>query len=218
VNLPFSQDQFFDVFGAYNRSFWPFALTLWIYALAGVVVLAARRDRGRSIALMLAVQWAWAGLAYHLWFFSSINPAAWLFGALFLVEGGLLVWSGVVRRELYFSPSGSPRHIASWALVAYALAYPLVARAEGHVFPQAPTFGVPCPTTILTAGFLLAAERPFPILVALIPMLWAFVGGSAAFLLGVRADLMLLVAGVALIVVSPRIGHRPRRISPSSSI
>jgi hypothetical protein len=33
--------------------------------------------------------------------------------------------------------------------------------------------------------------------VALIPIGWAFVGGSAAVLLGVRADLMLWVAGIA---------------------
>jgi uncharacterized protein DUF6064 len=199
VNLPFSSTEFFEVFGAYNRSLWPLALALWIYALAGVAVLARHRDGSRFITLMLAVQWAWGGLAYHIWFFSRINPAAWLFGALFLVESTLLVLSGVVRREWHFSPSGSPRHLASWVLIAYALMYPFIARAEGHLFPQAPTFGVPCPTTILTAGFLLAAEPAFPILLAVIPVVWAFVGGSAAFLLGVRADLMLLVAGIALI-------------------
>jgi hypothetical protein len=57
---------------------------------------------------------------------------------------------------------------------------------------------VPCPTTILTIGFLLAGGAPVPVAVALIPILWAFVGGSAAFLLGMRADLMLLAAGIAL--------------------
>jgi hypothetical protein len=65
---------------------------------------------------------------------------------------------------------------------------------------------VPCPTTILTIGFLLAVDRSLPRLVAVIPLLWAFIGGSAAFLFGVRADLMLLAAGVALAVdlIRPR--------------
>jgi len=86
------------------------------------------------------------------------------------------------------------------------LLYPAIVRAEGHAFPRLPTFGVPCPTTILTIGFLLAADRSLPRLVAVIPFVWAFIGGSAAFLLGVRADLMLLAAGIALAVgmIRPR--------------
>ena len=84
--------------------------------------------------------------------------------------------------------------------------YPAIARAEGHAFPRLPTFGVPCPTTILTIGFLLAADRSLPRLVAVIPLVWAVIGGSAAFLLGVRADLMLVAAGIALAVdmIHPR--------------
>jgi len=61
-----------------------------------------------------------------------------------------------------------------------------------------PTFGVPCPTTFLTIGWLFAADAPWPKVVALVPIGWAFVGGSAAVLFGVRADLMLWVAGIAL--------------------
>ena len=42
-----------------------------------------------------------------------------------------------------------------------------------------------------------AADPPWPKTIALIPIGWAFVGGSAAILLGVRADLMLWIAGIA---------------------
>ena len=198
VNLPFTRDQFFDVFAAYNRSLWPFALALWGYALVAAVVLARDLGRGRFGAVMLAVQWAWAGAAYHAAFFAAINPAAWVFATLFVIEGGLLVWFGVIRDQLRFSATGSLRHVAAWTLIIYALLYPLLAQAEGHPFPRGPTFGVPCPTTFLTIGWLLAADPPWPKVVALIPIGWAFVGGSAAVLLGVRADLMLWVAGIAL--------------------
>jgi hypothetical protein len=98
-------------------------------------------------------------------------------------------------------PGGlSVRGVLSWTLIVYALLYPAIARGEGRVFPRLPTFGVPCPTTILTIGFLLAADRTLPRSVAVIPMMWAFVGGSAAFLFGVRADLMLAAAGIVLAV------------------
>jgi hypothetical protein len=199
MNLPFSADQFFDVFGAYNQALWPALLGLWAYAAIGVVALARDRpNHGRWIAVMLAVQWAWAGLVYHAAFFSSINPAAWLFGGLFVAESVLFVWFGVLHDRLRFSPRGSPRHILAWVLIAYALSYPLLARAGGHTFPRMPTYGVPCPTTLLTIGFLFTVDPPLPRLMTVVPIIWAFVGGSAAVFLSVRADLMLWAAGLAL--------------------
>ncbi len=198
VNLPFTRDQFFDVFAAYNRSLWPFALALWVYALVAAVRVARHLGRRRFAAVMLAVQWAWTGAAYHAAFFAAINPAAWLFAMLFVIESGLLVWFGVIRSQLRFSATGSLRHVTAWTLIIYALLYPLLPQGEGHAFPRGPAFGVPCPTTLLTIGWLFAADPPWPIVVALIPIGWAFVGGSAAVLLGVRADLMLWIAGVAL--------------------
>jgi hypothetical protein len=149
---------------------------------------------------VLALHWAWSGLAYHAAFFSTVNPAAWLFAGLFLVEAGLLFWYGVVGRRLRPAGGLSVRTALSWGLIVYALVYPAFARAEGRVFPRLPTFGVPCPTTILTVGFLLAAGRSLPRVVAVIPIMWAFVGGSAAFLFGVRADVMLVAAGIVLAV------------------
>ena len=199
--LPFTPDAFFDVFAAYNQRLWPFALVLWLLTAYALVVLTrARPVQPWFIPGLLAIHWAWAGLAYHAAFFSRINPAAWGFSGLFLLEAGLLLWHGVVHRRLQLSRGPFFRQILSWGLIAYALMYPAIARAEGHAFPRLPTFGVPCPTAILTVGFLLAADRSLPRLVAVIPLMWAFIGGSAAFLLGVRADLMLVAAGIALAV------------------
>lgn len=220
VGLPFTPDQFFDVFGAYNHLLWPFALGLWLYALIGFVLLArSRAGCGRFIATMLAVQWAWAGLSYHAVFFTSINPAAWLFAGSFVLQSALLLWFGVLRDRLQFSRWGSVRHVVAWMLLVYSLLYPLIVLVEGHTFPDAPTFGLPCPTTLLTVGFLFAAAPSWPRLVAVIPVLWAFVAGSAASLLGVRADLMLWVAGTALslYVLIParsrvRVRHRVQQI------
>jgi len=205
--LPFTPDAFFDVFAAYNQRLWPFALVLWLLTAYALVVLTrAKPLRPWIIPGLLAIHWAWAGLAYHAAFFSRINPAAWVFSGLFLLEAGLLLWHGVVHRRLQLSRGLFFQHVLSWGLMAYALLYPAIARAEGHAFPRLPTFGVPCPTTILTIGFLLAADRSLPRLVAVIPFVWALIGGSAAFLLGVRADLMLLAAGIALAVdmIRPR--------------
>ena len=199
MSLPFTVEQFFAVFAAYNRQLWPFALALWVYAVVGVVILARRRDNAsRFVSILLAVQWLWVAVAYHVAFFSTINPAAWLFAAGFLVQSALFGWFGVIRGRLRFFPTGSPRHALAWVLIVYGLAYPIIVQVEGHTYPAAPTFGLPCPTTLLTVGFLLAADRPWPPTIAVIPVAWAFIAGSASVLLGVRADLMLYVAAIAL--------------------
>ncbi len=146
------------------------------------------------------MHWSWAGVAYHWAYFRSINPAAALFGGLFVLEGALLAWFGVLRPRLRFTSSQFRWGWLAWALICYAMLYPLIGLASGLAYPQLPTFGVPCPTTILTAAALLLAPPRSVRAVAVIPILWAGVGGSAAFVLGIRADLCLLLAGGTLIL------------------
>jgi hypothetical protein len=74
-------------------------------------------------------------------------------------------------------------------------------------------FGVaPCPTTIFTMGLLLLTEGRTPPHLAIIPVLWALVGGSAVWLLGVPEDLALPIAGLSglgLILWKNRAAPRP---------
>ena len=200
MRLPFTHDQFLNVFGAYNRLLWPFALALWIASFAAVVTLLhSHHSPHRWFSGLLAGHWAWSGLAYHLAFFTAINPAAWLFGVLFLVQAALFIRSGVARSQLRFSMGRSFWHLTGAACLVYALVYPVLNVAAGYEFPRVPTFGVPCPSTIMTAGFLILATGPVGRLVV-IPVVWCFIGGSAAFLLGVRTDLALIPAGAAMVL------------------
>jgi len=199
ATLPFTRDAFLDVFATYNTLLWPAALGLWLATVAVVAAYATRgRQISRVIAALLAIQWAWAAVAYHAILFAPINPAAWGFAALFLVQAILLAWTGAVRTALEFSPGRSVRGALSWTFIIYALVYPALAWADGDGYPRTPTFGVPCPTTILTVGFLLAGRPLMPASLIAIPIMWTVVGGSAAVLLGVRADLALPVAGICL--------------------
>lgn len=200
MELPFTPTQFVDVFAAYNARMWSAALALWVLSLV-VLVAAFRGDepRHRTLSALLAVHWAWSALAYHAAFFTSINPAAWIFAVAFLVQAAGFVWAGVIRGRLAFTSGWSLRHALAGALVTYAFAYPLVTLAEGLTFPRMPTFGLPCPTTIMTAGLLLTARAP-SWGIALIPVLWSLVGGSAALLLNVKSDVVLLVTAALLVI------------------
>lgn len=220
MNLPFTDTQFLDAFGRYNSLLWPAAAVLWV-ASAVLVAIALRRREAphRAISLLLAFLWAWSAIAYHAAFFTEINPAAWLFAAFFLIEAGLLLWTGVMKEELRFSMASSGRHAAAGALILFGLAYPFINLLQGLTFPRMPTYGVPCPTTIFTAGMLLAAER-LPRRLIVIPFVWALVAGSAALRLGIYADLTLFACAAllaALTLKGPAVQRRRTRAQSSPS-
>jgi hypothetical protein len=76
------------------------------------------------------------------------------------------------------------------------LVYPALSMVTGHHYPEMPTFGLPCPTTIFTVGVLALAKPPVPRVVLIVPILWSLIGVQAAFLLGVPQDLALGVVAI----------------------
>jgi hypothetical protein len=90
-------------------------------------------------------------------------------------------------------------------LAAYALLYPLLASLSGLSWPRVPGFGVPCPTDLLTIGLLLSLPSRRLWRLAVIPIVWSAIGGSAAIVLRVPPDFALLLAGALLLahLVSP---------------
>jgi hypothetical protein len=199
MNLPFTRDQFFEVFARYNEGVMPLQLALLLLALSAFGAMVIRRPGSdRVVSAILAGLWAWMGIVYHFNYFAPVNPAAPVFAAMFLAAAALFAWAGVVRGRLVFDDDSRARRIVGHALIAYALVgYPIVSLLLGRQYPDVPTFGVPCPTTIFTMGMLAFLSRPFPRYVLVVPIAWAFIGGQAAFLLGVPEDLGLWLAGLA---------------------
>ncbi|MEW6128579.1 MAG: DUF6064 family protein [Acidobacteriota bacterium] len=202
MNLPFSADQFFSIFETYNRAIFP--VQVIAYALGGVAVLMALSKfskRDQLVAAILAAFWLWTGIFYHLMYFSSLNPAAYIFGLVFIIQGGLLLWFGFVKQQLSFSFSRNLRSLVGGLLILYAMAlYPALGYVFDHGYPQSPMFGVtPCPLTIFTLGFFLFVQKKVPWQLLIIPLLWSLVGSTAAFLFGVKEDFGLLVAGLLVL-------------------
>jgi hypothetical protein len=196
--VPFTSDQFFDVFRAYNEAVWP---AQWVLTAAGVAALGcalSRRSLGARVALaILAALWLWMALAYHLAHFWRVNPAAPLFALLFGASAGLLLWAGLRSTAPRFELRLSPRGVVGMVFAVYGLAvYPLLNPLFGHAYPAAPGFGLPCPTTLFTIGVLsLAQPRPARALL-IVPVAWSVVGTVAAIALGVYQDYALGLAGL----------------------
>ncbi len=208
--VPFSSDEFFGVFAAYNAAVWPVQPVLLAAAVVGVaLVIRQTETASRATAAFLALLWIWTGVAYHLIHFRSINPAAVAFGVLFVLQGVLFVWWGLVRRRLSFRPTWDVRGLLAAAILVYAVAiYPLLGWLTGHPYMASPTFGAPCPIVIYTFGLLLLAW-PVPAGLLIIPVLWAVVGSSAVVAFGVLQDAGLLASALVVLGYWVLAGRRP---------
>jgi hypothetical protein len=111
--LPFTREQFFGIFAQYNAALWP---AQWVaYALGLAMILAVlRRARSvhRLVAGGLAAMWLWTGVAYHGVFFSSINPAAFAFAALFVLQAAVFAHAAALGGRLSYASSHTPS--AGW--------------------------------------------------------------------------------------------------------
>jgi hypothetical protein len=205
MDLPFSTEQFIEVFRRYNQGVWPAQILLTGLGLvAALLAFRPRPGSDRFVAGTLALLWAWMGVVYHIRFFRAINPAAQAFGLLFLFQAILFLWYGILRSNLRFRAPRSAAGITGGSLLVLAfVVYPLLARSFGHLYPAAPTFGLPCPTTIATLGLILWLVPPVPWPLVVVPLIWSAVGTSAAVALGVREDFGLGLAGVLTLMVLP---------------
>ena len=131
------------------------------------------------------------------WLCTWRYPAARLFGGLFVVQGVLFALRGGLRPAMQFGAQWNSSGVVGGVLLAYALLiYPLIGIVLGHAYPAAPTFGVPCPTTIFTFGLLLWTTGRMPSHLQVIPALWALLAVSAALNWGVWEDIVMPVAAV----------------------
>ena len=199
-SFPFTAESYFSLFETYNDVIWPLQIVAYLLGIA-VVVLAQRPmlAGGRIALAILAAFWLWNGIVYHLMFFLQINFAALGFAGLFALQGLLLAASAIAGRR-HLRVGEDPLALVGLSFALFALViYPLLAWLAGHGWPSAAMFGVaPGPLTIFTFGVLLMLDGRAPILLAIIPLLWALAAGSSAVVrLGAPEDWSLLLAGVA---------------------
>lgn len=137
------------------------------------------------------------GIVYHIIFFTTINKGAYLFGIFYIIQSILTLYFGVCRSKLTYHFIYNVYSFTGLFLISYALIfYPIIGFFAGHIYPSAPTFGLPCPTTIFTLGLFLLTDTKMPKYVLIIPLLWSLIGYSAAFHFGILEDIGLLISGI----------------------
>lgn len=212
MRLPFTIEQFLEVFKIYNQAVFPAQIFFNLVAVISIFLIIKRTGKANKIvSFFLSFFWIWMGIAYHILFFSKVNELAFVFGGIFVLQGIIFIISGILKDSLSFTFEFSVRHILGLALLVFALViYPVLSYFSGHIYPYSPSFGLPCPTTIFTLGLLCWMEKKTPWYVFTIPVLWSVIGFSAAISLDMKEDIGLLVAGVIFLIsqVLPRKSHQ----------
>jgi Family of unknown function (DUF6064) len=200
--LPFTADTLFAAVAQYNRALWPLPPIALLLGLAAVLLTVRPvRDGSRLIAAYLAAAWLWCGLGWHMLHVARLDFAAPLYGAVFVLQGLLLLWIAA-RGRLAFRFRGGLTGWVGLALAMLALAWPLVDRLAGLDWQEERVVGLaPTPTTMLTLGLLLlvASRAPWPL--AIIPLLWSLIAGATAWMLWIPQDLVLPLAGLVAAVL-----------------
>jgi hypothetical protein len=201
--IPFTVQQFMDVFKTYNGAVFPMQVVF--YAIGAVAIyLAVKPNRVSSkiISSILSFLWLWMGIIYHITFFASINKAAYLFGSMFILQGALFLIWGVFKDMFLFEFKKDKYGIAGIGLILFALiVYPVLGYLFGHIYPSAPNFGLPCPTTIFTFGLFLLNRKKCPMALLIIPLAWSLLGFMAAFKFGIWEDTGLIVASLVTVLL-----------------
>jgi len=187
------------IFEKYNIAVWPMQIILVLIALSALFLSFRKFSYSdKFISAILGFFWLWIGIVYHLTYFTSINTAAYLFGALYIIQGLIFIFVGGIKSKLSFKLQPNSYGIIGSLFILYALIiYPILGYFLGHVYPKSPTFGLPCPTTIFTFGLLLWTDKIVLKYVLVIPLIWSMIGFGAALSLGVKEDYGLLIAGVS---------------------
>ncbi|MGD8428731.1 MAG: DUF6064 family protein [Balneolaceae bacterium] len=220
LELPFTATQFLDIFRDYNNAIWPAQGFAYLFGIIAVVLgFRPLTTSGRIISVILGFFWLWIGIIYHLMFFSAINKAAYVFGALFIIQGLLFLFAGFATRKLRFQYRNDVYGITGIALIGYAMIiYPIIGYYSGHAYPFAPMFGVaPCPATIFTFGLLLWTKARVPVWLFTIPAIWSIIGSTAAIKLGIHEDLGLALAGIVTVYLLMYRDHQSPKLQVNNT-
>jgi hypothetical protein len=201
--LLFSPRTYHRLFELYNRAIWPVQV---VAAVLGMVILVrawrGTGERERLIPAILAACWLWVAIAFLALRYATINFAAVHFAWGFGIEAALLVWVGVVRRELAFErPAGLPALVGVVMFIAGLAIVPLIGPMLGRSWQEAELFGVaPDPTVIATLGILLVARGRWRWALMVVPVLWCAVTG--AFLSAMEAPEAWVAPTAAVVAVA----------------
>ena len=198
MKTPFSTEQFISVFEKYNTALYPAQFIILALGIIAIIFLHSKSIfKNIFISGFLGLLWLWIGVVYYLCFFTVINIAAYIFGGLFIIQGLIFLYEAIYRTNLTFDFDGKVRNYFGYFFILFGLIlYPIIGYSIEHDFSKVISLGLPCPTVILTFGFLMITNKSLHIYILIIPTIWALIGFIAVLNFGIYQDIMLLVSAI----------------------
>lgn len=220
MKTPFTTEQFFSIFEKYNTTVFPAQLLVFLLGLIMLwMVIWNQKGKDQIIGGVLGLLWIWMGAVYQIRFFAAINPAAYAFGSLFIVQGIFLLIETFNRDKLIFHYYGRLNDNFALFFILFGLfIYPVISFLLEETLLHSISFGLPCPTTITTFGFFMLADKRFSKYLLIIPSLWALIGTTAALQFGVYQDFMLILTAItANIFILGKKGNAPKTVNENAT-
>ncbi len=198
MRIPFTNEQFLNVFEKYNAVIYPFQVIIIVLGIFALLLIHTNfKLKNIVIGIFLGLLWFWMGIVYHITFFSAINNLAFIFGIVFILQGLLIFTAIFQNNKLEFNFSNSIKNYFGYIFIVFGIIiYPVLSYFIQGSFPRTISLGLPCPTTIFTFGFFLMTTINFPKYLLIIPTLWSIIGISAALQFGVFQDLMMPITAI----------------------
>jgi hypothetical protein len=197
MNISLTLDQMLSVFEAYNTA------TLPVQVIAGVIIIIAViltikpvRSSGNIILAVLSLIWLWTGVVFCIIYWAKVFTPSYAYAALYIIQG-ILFFTCIFSSKLSFRFKPDIYSFLGILFILYSIAgYPLIGYLIGHNYPQSVSLILaPCPTVVLTFGFLLLTDKKFPKYILIIPLLWSLCG-IMPVMMGILEDIGLITAGV----------------------
>jgi hypothetical protein len=147
--------EFLQMMSRYNGTFWPLELIAYVLGITAVILaILSTINSSKSISVILALFWLWVGVIFNGAYFSPLYPMAIAFVILFVIEAGIIVYTGIFRQSLSFKPKVNAYGIVGALLLLYGMiGYPIIEYLLGRGYPNLLPFGLaPCPMTVFTLG------------------------------------------------------------------
>lgn len=192
-------EKFFQFMAEYNTAIWPAQVVFYIFSIFFVYTSFKKYKYSNAVnILILTSLWTWNGSVTLLIYFSGFHPQYYLWGPIWIFQGLLICYHGIVQNNITFKIRGDIYSVTGLIFIVYALAiYPLICSWFGHSFPKGPIFGAaPCPTVIFTFSVFLFSENRVKPYLLYFPLLWAFMSLYPIIGMGVYADIGEIIAAV----------------------
>ena len=192
---------FFNNVSTYNVSIFPMQIITLVLAVILTYLLFVRPSTivNKLIKIYLSFTFVWFALMFP---FEGVLKIG--FGLVHIVIAILFfIDIFTAKIEFKFPETSGKRYFMLFLIFSAFALYPLIEYMSDHLYPKILLFGVaPCPTFIFSLALLIGAVPNISKIIFILLIFPAiFSGLSVPIILGVWADLLLLVSGIYGLII-----------------